>query len=145
MASSHQRSPPAALVETVSHITSAFLIMLPECNIRSSLSSHLHSFIHSSHFFFFVEGYTSLLQSVFTYLPRLFLFSLFLLFSSKFSCVIPSPRTPLISPLPLCLRNTDKRKRTAERGMAGQRERERGTGSRKRKGERGKKKNRAWG
>lgn len=41
--------------DRVSHITSAFLIMLPECNIRSSLSSHLHSFIHSSHFFFFLK------------------------------------------------------------------------------------------
>lgn len=57
-------------------------------------------------FFFFLKDILSFFPlSLFTCLPRLYLFSLpppFLLFSSKFSCVIPSPRTPLIS-LPSCV------------------------------------------
>lgn len=46
--------------------------------------------------------------------------SSFLLLSSKFSCVIPSPRTPLISPLPACLRNTGRAMRE-QRGGEGRR------------------------
>lgn len=133
--------PQLDLWRHIPHIISDFLIILLKCNIRSNLSSHLHSFIHSSHFFF--KGYAIVLPS----LPLLLLpSSFFLLFSSKFSCVIPSPRTPLISPLPVCLRNTDKRKRTEERGMAGQRQRE-GERNRKQeeKREKGHKKIRGWG
>lgn len=94
--------------------------------MRSNLSSHLHSFTHSSHF---LEGYTILLHSLFTCFPPPLLVlpsSFFLLLSSKFSHAIPSPRTPLISPLPACFRSPDKRKRrkrTDKRGMAGQKER----------------------
>lgn len=68
--------------------------------------------------------------------------SSFLLFSSKFSCVIPSPRTPLISPLPACLRNTGRakrdgeRRRTKRRGMTG----ETGSGERELKRARSEKK-----
>lgn len=50
----------------------------------------------------FLEGYTIFLPSLPFHMPSPPLLvlpsSLFLLVSSKFSCVIPSPRTPLISP-----------------------------------------------
>lgn len=125
-----------------SHINSEFQIILLECNITSNLSRHLHSCVHCSRFFFcFLKDIRYPLHIL--SLPVLALpSSFFLLFSSKFSCVIPSPRTPLISPLPACLRSTDKRKRMEERGMAGQRQSE-GERNRKQeeKGPEGSKKN----
>lgn len=127
-----------------SHLSSEFLIILLKRNIRAYLPSHLHSFIHSSHFFFFLKD----------------ILSSFTLFSHTFPASSCSPFLFLSSVLieiqlcnslsedtidlsPSCVFEEHRQEeRDEERGMAGRRkgERERGTGSRKRKGERGKKK-----